>query len=262
MQALRNRADQVLRKVSPSYQLKRKHDAELAYWRSELVHLQDWFERGTRDWWGLPPPTAEQKLKVSDLWAVNAVMTRNALRPTYTEKLAIPQDGFRGQRVLEIGSGPMAPILQFHHCTRHCVDPLVNVYMGAGWPLFEYDARFVNTGGELLPYPNGYFDAVIAVNALDHVDDFEQVAAEMQRVVKPGGGIYFEVEYHTPTVTEPVRLDDSRVVRAFSRCELKLVMSRNGREVFEALVKRFNLLPFEFQHFGAERFCTWHGIRK
>jgi SAM-dependent methyltransferase len=262
MQILKERADQFLRQVSTSYQLKRKHAAELAYWRSELKHLDDWFRAGTRDWWGLRPPTPEQKLHVSELWVVNAVMTRNALRPTYLERLGIERDGFRGKRVLEIGSGPMAPILQFEDCTRHCVDPLVNVYMDAGWPLFEYDAKFVNTGGECLPYPDGYFDAVISVNALDHVDDFERVASEMQRVLKRGGGAYFEVEYHSPTVTEPVRLNDSRVVGAFPGCELKMVMSRSGQEVFEALVNRFNLLPFEFQHFGAERFCTWHGIRR
>src|SRR5579863_3983879 len=245
MQVLKQRADRVLQRVSPSYQLRRKHEAELAYWQSELNHLRDWFEKGTRDWWGLRPPTSEQKLNVSELWVVNAVMTRNALRPTYLERLGVERDGFRKQRVLEIGSGPMAPILQFDECTRHCVDPLVTLYMEAGWPLFGYDATFVNTGGESLPYPDGYFDAVISVNALDHVDDFERVASEMQRVLKAGGRAFFEVEYHAPTVTEPVRLSDAKVLRAFSKCNLKLVANRTGEELFEALVKRFHLAPFE-----------------
>jgi ubiquinone/menaquinone biosynthesis C-methylase UbiE len=53
-----------------------------------------------------------------------------------------------------------------------------------------------------MPYPDAYFDAVISVNALDHVDDFERVASEMQRVLRKGGGIYFEVECHAPAVTE------------------------------------------------------------
>ena len=262
VRAIKHRADAFLRKASPAYRLRRKREAELAYWRGELEHLRDWFQNGTRDWWGLKPPATEQKLNISDLWVVNAVATRNALRPTYWERLRLEQGHFKGKRVLEVGSGPMAPILQFSDCTRHCIDPLVNLYMQAGWPLFAYDAKFVNTGGESLPYPDGYFDAVISVNALDHVDDFERVASEMQRVLKPGGGAYFEVEYHTPTVTEPLRLSDERVVRAFSGCDLKLITARSGREVFETLVKRFNLVPFEFQHFGAAKFCTWHGIRK
>src|SRR5579863_5660192 len=179
MRVLRDTADRLLRGTSSAYKLKRKHEAELAHWRKELKHLEDWFQNGTRDWWGLMPPTAEQKLDVSDLWVVNAVATRNALRPTYHERLRIEREHFKGQRVLEVGSGPMAPIQQFSDCTRYCVDPLVDVYMAAGWPLYEYDAKFINTGGESMPYRDGFFDAVISVNALDHVDDFERTAHEM-----------------------------------------------------------------------------------
>jgi ubiquinone/menaquinone biosynthesis C-methylase UbiE len=188
-------------------------------------------------------------------------MTRHALRPSYLEKLRIERDTLRGKCVLEVGCGPLAPILQFTDCTRHCVDPLVNMYMAAGWPLFEYDAKFINTGGEALPYPDGYFDAVISANALDHVDDFEQVGSEIQRVLRRGGQVYLEVEYHAPTVTEPLRLDDSRVLRAFSGCDLQAVIRRSGRERIEALTRRFGLVPFSSQHLEG-RFCTWHGVRR
>ena len=262
MPELRDRADRLLRRVSSRYRLKRKHESELAYWRTELMHLGEWFQAGTRNYWGLLPPTPEQKLTVSDLWVVNAVTTRNTLRPSYLEKLALEKDHFRGKRVLDVGCGPTAPILQFSDCTRHCVDPLINLYIKAGWPLFDYDVKFINTGGENLPYPDGYFDAVLSVNALDHVDDFEQVASEMQRVLRPGGGIYFETEYHSPTITEPVRLTDARITKAFFGCDLRMVRSRTGQEVFDALLKRFKLEPFEGCHFDAERFCTWHGVRR
>jgi SAM-dependent methyltransferase len=261
MQALKERVDGILRRVKPPSGVNRKYETELEYWKNELRRLEAWFVDGTTDWWGLAPPTPEQKVNISDLWVSNAVMTTTTLRPTYTERLGLERDSFAGKRVLEIGCGPMAPILQFTNCERHGVDPLVNLYMAAGWPLFDYDAKFVNTGGESLPYPDGYFDAVIAVNALDHVDDFEQVASEMQRVLRAGGEAQFEVEYHMPTVTEPVKLSDSRVVKAFSECDLKMIMSRSGHELFQALVKRFNLQPFEFHH-NSERFCAWRAVRK
>lgn len=177
---------------------------------------------------GNPAATPEQKLNVSDLWIVNAVMTMHCLRPSYTEELCLKQDYFTGKRVLEVGSGPLAPILQFTDCTRHCIDPLINMYLAAGWPLFAYDATFINIGGESLPYPDGYFDAVISVNALDHVDDFDRVASEMQRVLRRGGGVYVEVEYHEPTVTEPIKLNDSRVMRAFPECKLEMIVNRTG----------------------------------
>jgi ubiquinone/menaquinone biosynthesis C-methylase UbiE len=89
--------------------------------------------------------------------------------------------------------------------------------------LYEYDVKVISFGAEKLPYPDNYFDAVLSVNALDHVDDFDQVAAEIQRVVKPGGEIRFEVEYHAPTVTEPLSLDDNKVREAFSKSEWALL---------------------------------------
>jgi SAM-dependent methyltransferase len=253
--------DHVRRRVSSSYRVKRKHQAELAFWRNSLSKLEDWYEKGAVDASGVPSPTPDEKLHISKSWVVNAVMTRHMMRPHYLERLRIEKDHFNGKRVLEVGSGPMAPILQFADCERHCVDPLVNVYMASGWPLFEYDAKFINMGAESLPYPDGYFDAIISVNALDHVDNFEAVASEMERMLTPGGGLYFEVEYHRPTVTEPVQLSHSRIVQAFRRCELTVLIERSGKELYEALIKRFNLKQFDFKHFGSN-FCTWHGIRK
>jgi SAM-dependent methyltransferase len=258
MQVMRQRAQELFRQLSPSYRMKTKHDAELAHWKSGLQNLEDWFLRGSDLRIGLRTPTADQKLRVSDSPIVNAVMTMHALRPHYTERLRIERSQFRGQRVLEIGCGPMAPILQFDDCERHCIDPLVDVYMASGWPLYDYDAKFINTGGESLPYRDAYFDAVISVNALDHVNDFEQTAREIQRVLKPQGRAFLEVEYHEPTVTEPLKLDDARVVHAFSRCQLTPVINRSGKDLYETLVKKFNLLPYDFPHFDA-RFVTWHG---
>jgi ubiquinone/menaquinone biosynthesis C-methylase UbiE len=262
MHTVKVRADEMLRRISPAHRSKRKYAAEIAYWRHELDHLRDWFVGGTRDWWGIRPPSPAQKQNVSGTWALNAVMTMHQMRPSYTEELRVERGHFSGQRVLEVGSGPLAPILQFAACTRYCLDPLANMYMAAGWPLYEYDAKFINVAGECMPYPDGYFDSVISVNALDHVDDFERVASELQRVVKVGGGIYFEVEYHAPTETEPITLTDDRIVRAFSHVELEAVINRTGREMFEALVSRFDLIPNQFQRFGEDRYVTWHGVRR
>ena len=113
-----------------------------------------------------------------------------------------------------------------------------------------------------MPYVDSYFDAVISVNALDHVDDFRQVASEIQRVVKVGGMVYFEVEYHAPTVNEPQHLNDTVVLESFSSCNMRKVVERGGKEMFQALVKRFNLLANRFDRFtNEETFVTWHGER-
>jgi len=245
--------------IDPAYRMRQKYEAEISYWQGELKHLDRWFNHRDTDWWGIEPPT--KPLNLSNNWIVNAVLTMHALRPSYHEELKLERNHFTDRRILEVGNGPLAPILQFDNCERHGVDPLNNTYMQAGWPLFEYDAKFLSLGAEKLPYPDGYFDAVISVNALDHVDDFSRVASEMQRVLKPGGEVRFEVEYHRPTTTEPLELDDDRVRAAFDRCDMNVVINRSGREMFTEMAKRYNLLQNQFERFDEERFVTWSGAK-
>jgi 2-polyprenyl-6-hydroxyphenyl methylase/3-demethylubiquinone-9 3-methyltransferase len=54
-------------------------------------------------------------------------------------------------------------------------------------------AHYVRGNAESLPFESGSFDAVTAMDFLEHVDDPEKVVAEISRVLKPGG-IFF---YHT-----------------------------------------------------------------
>jgi ubiquinone/menaquinone biosynthesis C-methylase UbiE len=253
--------DSVLRSTNPVYRAKRKYASELNFWKWKLKHLQRWYEAEDH-WYGIPPPSAVQKMQVSDIWAVNAVMAMHQMRPSYLEELQLDGDFFHDQRILEVGCGPLAPSLQFSNCIRHGLDPLIDRYLQVGWPLYDYDVTFVNAKGESMPYVDSYFDAVISVNALDHVDDFMKVASEIQRVVKVGGGIFFEMEYHAPTVHEPQRLNDSIILRSFSSCNLRKVCERGKRELFQVLANRFGLLPQSFDDFtNKERFVTWHGQR-
>ena len=62
-------------------------------------------------------------------------------------------------------------------------------------------------------------DAVISVNAIDHVDDIVKTAAEIRRVLKPGGEVAMQVHYHKSTKTEPVELNDARFQALFGWVE-------------------------------------------
>jgi demethylmenaquinone methyltransferase/2-methoxy-6-polyprenyl-1,4-benzoquinol methylase len=50
----------------------------------------------------------------------------------------------------------------------------------------------VRSPSENLPFPSGFFDRVTIVDALHHVRDQSRVAAELWRVLKPGGRIVIE----------------------------------------------------------------------
>ena len=73
-------------------------------------------------------------------------------------------------------------------------------------------ARILNAAGEHLPYPAASFDLILSHEVLEHVADDRLAAAEMARVLKPGGraiifvpnrgypfethGIYWRGKYH------------------------------------------------------------------
>jgi SAM-dependent methyltransferase len=248
----------------PSLKAREKYKAELAYWRGELRNLEGWYIHRDREWWGSPPPSDSERVSGSDLWTVQAVSTLHHMRPTYLEELQLSADEFAGERVLEVGCGPLAPCQQFDACERHGLDPLIDQYVQAGWPIYAYDMKFVSSPAEKMPYPAGWFDAVISVNALDHVDDFQRTALEIQRVLRPGGKLFFEIEYHKPSTTEPLSLTDEDVRVAFSHCDMTPVVKRDAGELQAALAKRFNYVTTKFAdiHIGDEVFTTWHGVRR
>jgi ubiquinone/menaquinone biosynthesis C-methylase UbiE len=169
------------------------------------------------------------------------------------EQLQLPADHFRGKRVLEVGCGPLAPILQFSDCERYGLDPLVKRYKRLGFPLDRYQVNFICAGAEEIPIPDNFFDAVISVNAIDHVDDFNKAAAEVQRVLKPGGFVYMEIEYHEPTVTEPQVLSDDIVLKAFPDCNMQKICDRGKKDVFQLLNNLAELVT------NSERLAVWHG---
>jgi SAM-dependent methyltransferase len=254
--------DILLQPVSPFYRQRRKYNSELDYWRRELMNFERWYG-GNICHWGVPSPT--HKLAVSEVWVTNAVLTWHSVNPNLLEELLLEPDAFLGKRVLEVGCGPSAPILQFAGCERHGIDPLIDRYIKVGWPLFDYDVTFVNAFAEDMPYPDGYFDAVISRNALDHVDDFPSVAREIGRVLKPGGGLFFSVEYHRPTLNEPQQLNDESIKSAFRHLNIGKIRERGMDELNRDLAKRFNLnlasLTERSGLGGDERFAVWHGSK-
>jgi hypothetical protein len=78
---------------------------------------------------------------------------------------------------------------------------------------------------------NETFDAVISVNAIDHVEDFELAIAACEDVCELDGEIRIECHYHVPTVTEPIVLNDERVGSAFKRFAVKKIAD-NPSSVF------------------------------
>jgi len=170
-----------------------KYDAELAWWTAEV-------DRRAKE-------TAYRKTRDA-MWAEQ--------KDYYPGHLDIPDDHNCG-RLLDVGAGPILPARRLKSDELWCVDPLFARYAEAGFPIGESRAILLPFHAEnLWGIPSGFFDTVVSVNAMDHVDHFEQAVAEIRRVAKPGALIRLRLTYHAPTETEPMQLSDQRAAAAFA----------------------------------------------
>jgi SAM-dependent methyltransferase len=164
--------------------------------------------------YGRPPPTSDEKHVRETVEASAGVTTVAVSLNRYPEALKIPRDHFAGKTILDLGCGPYPLSIAFEDCRIVGLDPLILRYEAAGFPLAEFTDRvtFVRGFAEDMPFPSRSFDAVISVNAIDHVDDFARTAREIGRVLKKGGVLRIQVHYHPPRELEPHSLSDHDVL--------------------------------------------------
>lgn len=92
---------------------------------------------------------------------------------------------FDGEHVLDVGSGAFVrPGYISDDVGRYVgIDPI----QPSEPPAFE----LLNAFAEQLPFPDAHFDAVLFATSLDHVLHVPSALAEADRVLKPGGHVYF-----------------------------------------------------------------------
>jgi SAM-dependent methyltransferase len=126
---------------------------------------------------------------------VIAAMQRSSrrVRETIEQFARIADDA----RVIEVGSG--AHGLIFYFGARHAIgiDPLALSYSNL-FPGWQSAATTIAAAGEELPFRDQSFDVVLCDNVVDHAESPQQIAAELVRVLKPGGVLYFTVNVHHP----------------------------------------------------------------
>lgn len=199
-----------------------KYDAEEQFWRTEVFRYVDWYNHELEQHYHTVSPTEDQKVRCR-LVTHSAILTWFDLhqKQKYASDLMLPSDVFAGMRVLDVGSGPMPSAEVFTSCELYCLDPLLPSYIRAGFPLHTYreKTRFIHSYAEDMPFEDDFFDAVISVNAIDHVDNIYLTAKEIERVLKQGRMLRMHIHYHKKTQTEPLELNDNIMREAFNWCD-------------------------------------------
>ncbi len=97
----------------------------------------------------------------------------------------------RGRRLLEIGygSGVFLPELagyadEIYGVDVHCEHSKVTEILAE----YKIKVKELATGGaEVMAWENDYFDFIVAVSALEFVDDLDRVCEEVKRILQPSG---------------------------------------------------------------------------
>lgn len=198
---------------------KDKEFAEIKFWRRQIESYKKWYQGEITELYGHPSPSENNKVKAATVelsGILTFFQTHQMLK--YQKDLLLDENEFKGMKVLDIGSGPFPSSLTFKDCETFSLDPLMDSYIAAGYPIhcYEQRGRFVKSMAESMPFETGFFDAVISVNAIDHVNDFELTAKEIKRVLKPGGRFRMHVHYHPKTKAEPLELNDEVFLKNYS----------------------------------------------
>jgi ubiquinone/menaquinone biosynthesis C-methylase UbiE len=153
-------------------------------------------------------------------------------------------EGIRG-RVLDVGCGPAvmeAELLErgFEVAGVDVSEEMIRLGKArlAEHPL---QARcHLRTGdAENLPYPHGFFDAVLAMGVLEYLPDYSAALAEMRRVLRPGGVLMLAV----PSRVSPYRL--LRSAFELARRRRRFVPNRCIPWLLDLQLERMGLLKLE-----------------
>ena len=88
----------------------------------------------------------------------------------------------------------------------------------------KHGIKYYCAKSENLPFPKPFFDVVVCVNALDHVDSLKKTVKEISRVLKKGGKFIGQINFREkPTATEPIVLNHKMLISMLIKNNLILV---------------------------------------
>lgn len=144
-----------------------------------------------------------------------------------------------GSAILDVGSGPISVLHTFPRVRRMvAIDPLNDRYVSK-YERLDY-IEYISRKAEVLKFPDGSFDTVLCVNALDHMDRYLDALGEMVRVLKSGGMLYLEYENSSPLTVllakmgyrkplddfHPILVRNKQVLTLLRRARFKIVEVR------------------------------------
>lgn len=154
-----------------------------------------------------------------------------------------------GQRALDLGCGAGRHVhAMYYHSQCHVVgldlgfEDVRTTRNGFGaCPDMDPDTKraFSLTVGNALslPFPDASFDKIVCSEVLEHIPDYEQAVAEIDRILKPGGTFAVSVPRYWPewvcwALSDDYHNEPGGHVRIFRESQLKGSVERRGLSFF------------------------------
>lgn len=149
------------------------------------------------------------------------------------------------KRLLDIGCGDGENLLRFDGLPLHRVG--LEVSQSRLQTARKHGLDVLQAGGERLPFPDAAFEMVYIAHVLHHVADYEQVLAEMGRVLTENGRIFIvETVTDNPLLRLGRRLhpvwQGDQVEASWRFADLGRIFEQAGFEIVEN--GRYNILFF------------------
>ncbi len=111
-------------------------------------------------------------------------------------------------------------------------------------------SSFQTAYAETIPFADGYFDKILCLDVFEHVGNEEKVAAELYRVLKPGGTLVLSVPHDFLNFLDPDELTRSarNFVRRYVRKRPLLTHDKHRHYSLSQLKRYFNAFRIDQVH--------------
>jgi SAM-dependent methyltransferase len=127
------------------------------------------------------------------------------------------QDFIAGKIVADFGCGPQGSLAWATQASvRIGIDVLADAY--SRYDIRKHGMCYVASTERSIPLPTNFVDVMFTMNAMDHVNNFSAMCAEVGRVIVPGGSLFASFNLgEPPTFTEPQSLTERAVTAALAK---------------------------------------------
>lgn len=150
-------------------------------------------------------------------WRSKLEIDKGRFHNSHYEKLMLAMAGessddfLKGKIVADFGCGPRGSLVWARSAAlRIGIDVLADHYADEFTSnIISHEMIYLKSTENVIPLPSHFVDIIFTLNAIDHVDNFSVMCAEIKRVLKPGGQFIGSFNLEEPaSPCEPQQLNE------------------------------------------------------